>query len=353
MKPRAMATEKRQERVAQVPKTTEATGMNRLMCCFYSKQRDEDESSSDISVLPNRLDRIQSPRSGKENKVANGEQETVAVPSSGSQDSASAVPKLPPVAAEVKKDKAPVSTTSATGSTGSSVEAKASAKPNPAALVTQAPDGGASSSKSQPQVVVKTARLSGKNEPLLPPKEPRFEAYKTLVLDLDETLVHSSFTEVPCDLVLSVMLGSDEHKVYVRKRPGLEQFMATVSQLYEVAVFTASTALYANSLLDVLDTSGWIQHRLFREACTRYKEGYVKDLSRLGRDLNHVIIIDNMPICYALQPHNAIPIQTWKDDPKDTELLDLLPILMSLARVDQIPRMLKSILSDEAEEEAG
>eukprot|EP00434_Breviolum_minutum_P026236 symbB.v1.2.023193.t1/scaffold2107.1/size91221/2 len=149
------------------------------------------------------------------------------------------------------------------------------------------------------------------------------------------------------------MLGSDEHKVYVRKRPGLEQFMATVSQLYEVAVFTASTALYANSLLDVLDTSGWIQHRLFREACTRYKEGYVKDLSRLGRDLNHVIIIDNMPICYALQPHNAIPIQTWKDDPKDTELLDLLPILMSLARVDQIPRMLKSILSDEAEEEAG
>lgn len=323
---RPVATEKKEERIANMPKTTEATGVSRLMCCFYSKQREEDESN-DMSVLPDRLDRISPPTSqGSQGSPRPKEPSEVAAV-------ASAVPKLPPVSK---------------GATASSAEAKASPRPNPAqALVTQAGDDGASSKATQ---VAKNPRVSGNNKPLLPPKEPRFEGYKTLVLDLDETLVHSSFTEVTCDLVLSVMLGSDEHKVYVRKRPGLEHFMATVSQLYEVAIFTASTALYANTLLDVLDNSGWVQHRLFREACTRYREGYVKDLSRLGRDLNHVIIIDNMPICYALQLHNAIPIQTWKDDPKDTELLDLLPILMSLARVEQIPQMLKSILSDEAEE---
>ncbi|CAJ1437106.1 unnamed protein product [Effrenium voratum] len=67
--------------------------------------------------------------------------------------------------------------------------------------------------------------------------------------------VHSSFTPVACDLaarpVLTVALGTEEHKVYVRKRPGLEEFMNTVSKLFEVAVFTASTALYAAGSPDV------------------------------------------------------------------------------------------------------
>ncbi|CAE7313546.1 PSR1 [Symbiodinium natans] len=187
--------------------------------------------------------------------------------------------------------------------------------------------------------------------PLLPPQEPNFRGKKTLVLDLDETLVHSSFTPVTCDLVLSVFLGTEEHKVYVRKRPGVDEFLKAVAKLYEVAIFTASTSLYANALLDVLDQRGWIQHRLFREACTRYKEGYVKDLSLLGRNLNDVIIVDNMPVCYALQPENAIPIRTWKHDPEDTELMDLLPILLSLAHVEEIPRMLKEILAYEASED--
>lgn len=71
----------------------------------------------------------------------------------------------------------------------------------------------------------------------------RFKASLTDVLDVAQ--VHSSFTEVPCDLVLSVTLAGEQHKIYVRKRPGLDDFMAQVSKLFEVAVFTASTALYA------------------------------------------------------------------------------------------------------------
>merc|ERR1719158_1571121 len=103
-------------------------------------------------------------------------------------------------------------------------------------------------------------------------------------------------------------------------------------------------AKYANPLMDQLDTSNSVCFRLFREACTRQAGGYVKDLSRLGRDLKHVIIIDNSPICYALQPDNAIPIQTWRDDVRDRELLDLIPILISLAEVDDIPQVLRQII---------
>lgn len=188
---------------------------------------------------------------------------------------------------------------------------------------------------------------------ILPPQTEEFRDRKTLVLDLDETLVHSSFTRVSCEMILNLQLGNECHKVYVKKRPGVDVFLENVAKWYEVAIFTASTALYANTLLDDLDPNGSIQHRLFRDACTKYKEGYVKDLSRLGRNLEQVIIIDNLPICYALQPENAIPIITWRDDPDDTELLDLLPILVALASVDHIPRVLREILYDDGEPDGG
>jgi len=167
---------------------------------------------------------------------------------------------------------------------------------------------------------------------------------KTLVLDLDETLVHSSFRAVStADIIITVELEGEHHRVFVRKRPGVDEFLVSVAQMYEVVVYTASMAKYADPLLDELDQSSVIAHRLFREACTRVANGYVKDLSRLGRCLKNVIIIDNSPTCYALQPDNAIPIKTWRDDTSDREQLDLIPILYSLAEVNDIPAVLKQI----------
>lgn len=168
---------------------------------------------------------------------------------------------------------------------------------------------------------------------------------KTLVLDLDETLVHSSFRIVhSADIVITVELDGEHHKVYVRKRPGVDNFLTQVAQLYEVVVYTASVAKYADPLLDMLDKERLVSWRLYREACTRQPTGYIKDLSRLGRSLKDVIIIDNSPMCYALQPNNAIPIRTWREDPADRELLDLIPILYSLAIVEDIPMVLKQIV---------
>ncbi len=69
--------------------------------------------------------------------------------------------------------------------------------------------------------------------------------------------------------------------------------------------------------------------RLFRESCLPYEGNYVKDLSYLGRDLSDVIIVDNSPHSYALQPGNALPISTFIDDPEDQGLLDLLPVLQA------------------------
>lgn len=183
--------------------------------------------------------------------------------------------------------------------------------------------------------------------PRLGPQVGANTGRKTLVLDLDETLVHSSLRPLQnADIVLPVELEKgDFHNVYVRKRPGVDEFLARVAMIYEVVVYTASMSKYANPLLDRLEPSGeLICWRLFREACTRQPSGYVKDLSKLGRNLKKVIIIDNSPVCYSLQPDNAIPIKTWKEDASDRELLDLIPILRSLADVDDVPFVLKHII---------
>jgi len=194
-------------------------------------------------------------------------------------------------------------------------------------------------------------------KPQLGPQAGPNTGRKTLVLDLDETLVHSSFRVVQnADIVISVEIEGENHAVYVRKRPGCDEFLVRVAELYEVVIYTASMSKYASPLLDELDKSGVCHWRLYREACTRLTQGYVKDLSRLGRDLRSVIIIDNSPICYSLQPDNAIPIQTWRDDIHDRELLDLIPILISLAEVDDIPQVLRQIIwsaDDEALDENG
>ncbi|KAK0659589.1 putative phosphatase PSR2 [Lasiodiplodia hormozganensis] len=167
---------------------------------------------------------------------------------------------------------------------------------------------------------------------LLPPIRPEFKGKKCLVLDLDETLVHSSFKILhQADFTIPVEIEGQYHNVYVIKRPGVDAFMKRVGELYEVVVFTASVSKYGDPLLDQLDIHGVVHHRLFRESCYNHQGNYVKDLSQVGRDLKETIIIDNSPTSYIFHPQHAVPISSWFSDAHDNELLDLIPVLEDLA----------------------
>ncbi|KAK7914294.1 Phosphatase PSR1 [Apiospora marii] len=167
---------------------------------------------------------------------------------------------------------------------------------------------------------------------LLPPIEPHMKGRKCLVLDLDETLVHSSFKILhQADFTIPVEIEGNYHNVYVIKRPGVDQFMKRVGELYEVVVFTASVSKYGDPLLDQLDIHNVVHHRLFRESCYNHQGNYVKDLSQVGRDLKDTIIIDNSPTSYIFHPQHAVPISSWFSDAHDNELLDLIPVLEDLA----------------------
>jgi Dullard-like phosphatase family protein len=133
-------------------------------------------------------------------------------------------------------------------------------------------------------------------------QRPKDMNKKTLILDLDETLVHSAKRlpdgRPPCsdpDIVLSVSFEGQNEEIFVKIRPGAIDFLRKITKFYEVAVFTASVANYADKLIDILDVSKYGFYKFFREHCT-YDNNYVKDLSKLGRDLKDCVMVDNLPI---------------------------------------------------------
>ncbi|CAH9055630.1 unnamed protein product [Cuscuta europaea] len=160
----------------------------------------------------------------------------------------------------------------------------------------------------------------------------------TLVLDLDETLVHSTLEECnDADFTFPVFFNMKDHIVYVKQRPHLRPFLERVADMFEIVIFTASQSIYAKQLLDILDPDGkYISRRAYRESCIFSDGSYTKDLTVLGVDLAKVVIIDNSPQVFRLQVNNGIPIKSWFDDPFDSALISLLPFLETLANADDV-----------------
>lgn len=155
-------------------------------------------------------------------------------------------------------------------------------------------------------------------ENLLPPPPP--EAYRrplTLVLTLDDLLIHSSWDA--------------KNGWRTAKRPGLDYFLGYLSQYYEIVIFGSEYQMYSDKTVAKLDPlRAYIQYALFREAC-RYKDGkLIKDLNLLNRDLAKTVAIDVNADHLALNPDNAIVLKPWDGKPDDT-LIKLIPLLEYLA----------------------
>ena len=169
---------------------------------------------------------------------------------------------------------------------------------------------------------------------------------KTLVLDLDETLVHSQFVpfSIKSDLILKIELENQIHDIHVLIRPGVKEFLKKMGKLYEIVIFTASVSKYAGPLLDIIDKNHNCYCRLFREHCSMVGITYIKDLNKLGRDLKDIIIVDNSPLSYSFNHDNGLPILTWFNDKNDKELYYITPILEFLSDVYDVREYIKQIV---------
>ena len=143
----------------------------------------------------------------------------------------------------------------------------------------------------------------------------------SLILDLDETLVHFKISE--------------ENKVegVLRVRPCINEFLEKVDKYYELIIFTAATQEYADILIDAIEENKiYFEHRLYRQHTVIIGNDFIKDLSRIGRPLDKIAIVDNMPQNFRLQKENGINIKAfWGEEVYDTALADLGIILEKIA----------------------
>ncbi len=137
----------------------------------------------------------------------------------------------------------------------------------------------------------------------------------TLILNLDDTLINMKYDK----------LG----RGILKLRPNLFFFLNEVNKIFEIIIFTVENKEYVDTIIKIIEKDKkYFNKILYREHTTLIKDIFVKDLSKLGRDLSKVIIIDNLPQSFKLQKENGILIKTFDGENKnDNKLKELIPIL--------------------------
>ena len=150
------------------------------------------------------------------------------------------------------------------------------------------------------------------------PNNKRF----TLILDLEETLLNFR------------LKSENKGEGILKLRPGLFEFLDAVQIFYEIILFTASSQDYAENLIDnIEEKKKYFEYKFFRQHNIIIENDFVKDLSRIGRDLDKMIIVDNMPQNYRLQKKNGINIKGfWGEELNDRILFNLKDILIRIAK---------------------
>jgi len=207
-------------------------------------------------------------------------------------------------------------------------------------------------------------RKGGKNSPkntifILPPQLPEDEGKLTVVLDLDETLVHSKLprglhelrqeeerkedTE-PYSDYFEVVVFSETFRVH--KRPGLDEFLAEASKHYELICFTAGIQEYAEVLMDAIDPERkYFRYRLFRNHCVQVGGSFVKDLRVVNRKLERTVLVDNNAYSFLMQLGNGIPVSSFMDDANDTALHVLQEFLLAIREHEDVRDHLRNVFS--------
>ncbi|XP_077188474.1 CTD small phosphatase-like protein 2 isoform X5 [Paroedura picta] len=165
------------------------------------------------------------------------------------------------------------------------------------------------------------------------PMKTRRTPKNILVLELEGTLAVSSLTA-----------HWDDGSTFTMPFQG---------QPYKVFIFTTAKQDYADKILEAFGAQRkLIRHRLYQEDCLCSQGYYIRDLSVLERDLARIVAVANCLEAFPYQTSNVILISKWLGNPRDEELLRLIPVLKCLGQVDDIRAAIEGNRHGEPIEEA-
>lgn len=157
---------------------------------------------------------------------------------------------------------------------------------------------------------------------------------RTLILDLDETLIYCS---AKCSNLDAIPIpGLSEGQIaYVHKRPFLDEFLSKVSKQFTVIVYSAAMDQYVQRVVSGIDPHGkYIKAMIGRSGCVKLDENVMLKSMDLFKqiDLQKCVIVENNPQCFAQNLDNVIPIVSFNGDMMDTELENLRVFLENLIK---------------------
>ncbi|MGK3738544.1 MAG: import inner membrane translocase subunit TIM50 [Bacillariaceae sp.] len=162
----------------------------------------------------------------------------------------------------------------------------------------------------------------------------------TLVLDLENTLVSSTWDR--------------KYGWRHAKRPGVDKFLLDMAQYYEIVLYSPSMDAIAEPVVNSLDKQGCIMHRIYRDGTYYHNGVHVKDLSRLNRNINRMIVIDDDLAEVQFNPENVVRVKPYTDpnDRTDNTLARITPFLIEIARENHsdIPVLLSQYEGMDADE---
>ena len=168
-------------------------------------------------------------------------------------------------------------------------------------------------------IIKKIIADNSKKQPLLPPKSAKYADKKTLVLEIDETLLFTFFPDEHEGYLMApardydIYLDLPEHNTFlsIYLRNHLKEFLAYIGENFEPILFCNGVKVYVDKLMDIIDKDKIFVHRLYQDSCDRIFDAdenlneLTKDLQKLNRDLSQTILIDARAFNLWCYPDNC------------------------------------------------
>ena len=160
----------------------------------------------------------------------------------------------------------------------------------------------------------------------------------TLVLDLNNTLINYNEN-----------ISSNDNIFILR--PGLLSFLNTLKPIYELISFTNESKEMSDKYLKEIETNKkYFDFNLYKEHNILIGRNLVKDISKIGRDMKKIIIVDKLYENIKATPHNGILIKPYfgEKDQSDTVLFELKKLLILVHKMgyEDIRTAIKNYESD-------